>query len=90
VFQSRFGREEWLKPYADATLAALPAAGITRVDVICPGFSADCLETLEEMGVENRRLFVASGGETYRYIPALNDRADHIDALATHVQAQLG
>jgi ferrochelatase len=90
VFQSRFGREEWLKPYADATLAALPAEGITRVDVVCPGFSADCLETLEEMGVENRRLFLASGGETYRYIPALNERADHIDALATHVQAQLG
>ncbi len=90
VFQSRFGREEWLRPYADETLASLPKEGVKRVDVICPGFSADCLETLEEMAMQNRDTFRDAGGEQYRYIPALNDRADHITALADlimrHVQ----
>ncbi|SCZ49890.1 ferrochelatase [Thiohalomonas denitrificans] len=82
VFQSRFGREEWLRPYADETLVRLPGEGIKSVDVVCPGFSADCLETLEEIAEENRHLFLSAGGESYHYIPALNDRSDHIKALA--------
>ncbi len=89
AFQSRFGREEWLKPYADETLAALPGEGIASVDVICPGFSADCLETLEEMAETNRKLFLNAGGKAYRYIPALNDREAHIAALADIVSDAL-
>jgi ferrochelatase len=90
AFQSRFGREEWLKPYTDHTLRAWAAAGLKSVDVVCPGFSADCLETLEEIAEQNRHVFVTAGGETYRYIPALNASLDHTDALAEvvmrHVQ----
>ena len=82
TFQSRFGREEWLKPYTDKTLEALAQEGIKRVDVICPGFSADCLETLEEIAGENREIFQHAGGEELHYIPALNDRDDHIDMMA--------
>ncbi|AGA35178.1 Ferrochelatase, protoheme ferro-lyase [Thioalkalivibrio nitratireducens DSM 14787] len=81
-FQSRFGREEWLRPYTDETLAALPAQGVKSVEVICPGFSADCLETLEEIGDENREIFLDAGGEHFAYIPALNDRPDHLDFLS--------
>jgi ferrochelatase len=81
VFQSRFGREEWLQPYAAETLKSLPGEGIKKIDVICPGFAADCLETLEEMVMQNSELFMHHGGEAYRYIPALNDRPDHIIAL---------
>ncbi len=82
VFQSRFGREEWLKPYADHTLARLPKEGVGSVEVICPGFSADCLETLEEMAEQNRDVFLNAGGKTYHYIPALNDSPTHIAMLA--------
>ncbi len=81
TFQSRFGREEWLKPYTDFRLKDLPNEGIKSVQVVCPGFSADCLETLEEIAVENRDYFLESGGERYEYIPALNDQPAHIDAL---------
>lgn len=81
VFQSRFGREEWLKPYADETLARLPAQGVKRVAVMCPGFSADCLETLEEMAITNRALFLEHGGKRYDYIPALNDSSAQIELL---------
>lgn len=91
VFQSRFGREEWLKPYTDETLKELASSGVKSVDIVCPAFSADCLETLEEIAVENRQLFLESGGEKFTYIPALNDRDDHIDALVTlithHIKA---
>lgn len=80
-FQSRFGREEWLKPYTDETLKGLPAEGVRSVQVVCPGFAADCLETLEEIGVENRDYFLHAGGEHYQYIPCLNSSAAHIDAL---------
>lgn len=80
-FQSLFGREEWIKPYTDATIKSLPAQGIKNLHVICPGFSADCLETVEEIDEENREYFMESGGETYHYIPALNSRDDHLDAL---------
>ncbi|WP_409525909.1 ferrochelatase [Nitrincola sp. MINF-07-Sa-05] len=89
TFQSRFGREEWLKPYTDMTLKALPGEGITSVQVFCPGFSADCLETLEEIEEENREYFVHAGGQRYEYIPALNAEPVHIDALAELVRPHL-
>lgn len=92
-FQSIFGREEWLKPYTEATLKSLPKDGVKHVQVICPGFAADCLETLEEIAVENRDYFMAAGGEEYSYIPALNDSPAHIELLAdlikTHSQGWL-
>ncbi|MFT6237266.1 MAG: ferrochelatase [Cellvibrionaceae bacterium] len=89
TFQSRFGREEWLKPYTDATLKSLPATGVKSVQVVCPGFSADCLETIEEIGVENREYFMESGGVEYNYIPALNDHESHIDALTELIKKNL-
>ncbi len=82
AFQSRFGREEWLRPYADETLERLGKEGLTSLDVVCPGFSADCLETLEEMAMQNKEVFQRAGGGDYRYIPALNDSPAHIEALA--------
>jgi protoporphyrin/coproporphyrin ferrochelatase len=81
-FQSLFGKEEWIKPYTDKTIAGMAKSGIRSLDVVCPGFSADCLETLEEIDELNREIFLHNGGERYRYIPALNDRPDHIQALA--------
>jgi ferrochelatase len=81
-FQSLFGREEWLKPYTDKTIQAMAKAGIKSLDVVCPGFSADCLETLEEIDEQNREIYLHAGGERYRYIAALNDRPDHIQAIA--------
>lgn len=81
-FQSRFGREEWVKPYTDKTLIQWAEAGIKSVDVVCPAFSADCLETLEEIQVENKEYFIEAGGEAYHYIPALNDNPDHIEMLS--------
>lgn len=86
TFQSRFGYAEWLKPYTDATLQQLAKDGIDNIAIISPAFSADCLETLEELAVENRDIFLEAGGKTYHYIPALNDREDHIQALAGIVQ----
>lgn len=82
AFQSRFGREEWLKPYTDHTLRDWARQGIKRVDVICPGFSADCLETLEEINMQNREIFLGHGGEQFHYIPALNDHPSHIEMLS--------
>ena len=81
TFQSRFGKAEWLKPYTDATLESFPGQGIKDIAIISPAFSADCLETLEEIEGENREIFEHAGGEKYRYIAALNDRDDHIEAL---------
>ncbi|MDF1821751.1 MAG: ferrochelatase [Alcanivoracaceae bacterium] len=89
TFQSRFGREEWLQPYTDETLKALPGQGVASVDVFCPGFSADCLETLEEIAVENRDYFLEAGGRDYAYISALNATAGHVDALAALVTEHL-
>ena len=86
TFQSRFGKAEWLQPYTDKTLQALPAEGIKNVDIICPGFAADCLETLEEIQQENREYFQHAGGENYHYIPALNANSKHIHALADIIQ----
>jgi ferrochelatase len=81
AFQSRFGPQAWLQPYTNSTLINWGRAGAKQVDVICPGFSADCLETLYEIQHEGRDLFINSGGEALRYIPALNDQSDHILAL---------
>jgi ferrochelatase len=81
-FQSRFGRQPWLQPYTDHTLAALARDGVREIDVVCPGFAADCLETLEEIAVQNREAFLGQGGTALHYVPALNARADHLDALA--------
>jgi len=89
-FQSRFGREEWLKPYTDKVVSALPKAGVRKLDVVSPGFSADCLETLEELDQQNREFFHHAGGERFRYIPALNDRPDHLGVLAGIVLRNLG
>lgn len=86
TFQSRFGPAEWLQPYTDETLKSWGQAGVDSVDVICPGFAADCLETLEEMAIQNRELFNEHGGKDYRYIPALNENAAHIEALTGLVE----
>ena len=82
TFQSRLGPKEWLQPYTDETLRLLGQGGVKRVHVICPGFSADCLETLEEVAMENREVFLEAGGEEYAYIPCLNAEAAHVDMLA--------
>jgi ferrochelatase len=84
-FQSRVGRARWLGPYTESTVKALAARGIRRLDVACPGFAIDCLETIDEMGVEAAETFQSAGGEQLRYIPALNDSAAHVDALAALV-----
>ncbi|MES1925769.1 ferrochelatase [Salinisphaera sp. T31B1] len=88
-FQSRFGREPWLQPYLDETMKAWGKAGMKRVDVMCPGFSADCLETLEEIREENREYFENAGGGELRYIPALNAREDHIEMFTQLIQREL-
>ena len=82
TFQSRFGREEWLQPYTSETLKELPGKGIKDIHIISPGFSADCLETLEELEEENREYFIESGGEQYKYIPCLNDNKEHLDFIS--------
>jgi ferrochelatase len=89
AFQSRFGRAEWLRPYTSDVLTELGKAGTRRVDVVCPGFVSDCLETLEEIGIEGKALFVAAGGEDFRSIPCLNERDDWIHALAALVRSHL-
>jgi protoporphyrin/coproporphyrin ferrochelatase len=82
TFQSRFGYAEWLQPYTEPTLVALAAAGKRRVDVFCPGFVADCLETLEEIGIAARRAFLGAGGTTFYRVTCLNDSPEWIAALA--------
>ena len=81
-FQSRLGPSKWLQPYTDHTLRELAEQGIESVDVICPGFSVDCLETLEEIAIGNKKLFLDCGGRTYNYIPCLNDGPQHIEMIA--------
>ncbi len=85
-FQSRLGPKKWLQPYTDHTLAALANNGVKSVQVFCPGFSADCLETLEEVAMENHDVFKEAGGERYEYIPCLNDSPAHIEMLAGLVE----
>ncbi|MGH8292179.1 MAG: ferrochelatase [Gammaproteobacteria bacterium] len=89
VFQSRFGRARWLEPYTEDTLKQLAAQGVRTVDVICPGFAVDCLETLEEIALRYAQSFRSVGGRELRYVPALNDRPAHIGALADLVMAKL-
>ena len=89
-FQSRVGREEWLKPYTDETLQQWGRQGAGRVDVVCPGFAVDCLETLEEIAMQNAELFTQSGGGELRYIPALNARDDHVSFLARTIEKNVG
>jgi protoporphyrin/coproporphyrin ferrochelatase len=81
TFQSRFGKAKWLEPYTQPTLEALGRKGTKRVDVVCPGFTSDCLETLEEIAMEGRDAFLAAGGQTFHYIPCLNDETEWIGAL---------
>lgn len=88
TFQSRVGRAEWVRPYTDETLKALPGEGVKTVHIIAPGFAADCLETLEEIEEENRDYFMAAGGEQYDYIPCLNSSAAHINCLQQIVSEQ--
>ena len=89
TFQSRFGRGEWLRPPTDETMRELPRRGIRNVQVICPGFSADCLETLEEIAEENRGYFMEAGGEKFSYIPALNDSPAHIAFLRDFIRGNI-
>ena len=88
-FQSIFGREEWLKPQIKTRLQALAGQGTQQVQVICPGFCADCLETLEEIDIENRDYFIKAGGKIFGYIPALNYRKDHIEAISSIIAKHL-
>ncbi len=88
-FQSRFGRQQWIQPYTTDTLIAKANHGLKEIDVICPGFSVDCLETLEEIQIQNREIFYQHGGEQYHYIPCLNDRKDHIKMMADLVKPYL-
>jgi len=89
TFQSRFGKARWLQPYTEPTLVALAQQGVRRVDLICPGFSSDCIETLEEIDMEARAAFLGAGGEGFQYIPCLNDRDRWIAALAGIAERQL-
>lgn len=88
-FQSRFGKQEWVKPYTDQLLKEWGAQGVKSVQILSPAFSADCLETLEELAIQNAEFFKQAGGQDYAYIPALNGRDDHIDLLVTLVQSHL-
>ncbi len=89
-FQSRFGAAEWLKPYTSSVLREMPGRGVKEVTVVCPGFSVDCLETLEEIDIENRATFMQAGGKRFEYVPALNARTEHArflaDLIAQHCQ----
>lgn len=85
TYQSRFGREEWLKPYTDKTLETLPSKGVKTLDIMTPAFSADCLETLEEIAEQCRDTFLEAGGERFRFIPCLNDDDAHIHLMASLV-----
>ena len=89
TFQSRFGRAEWLKPYTAATLEELGRAKTARIDVLCPGFPADCLETLEEIAIEGKEIFKHAGGDDFTYIPCLNERDDWIHTLVELVKPHL-
>ena len=85
-FQSRLGKAEWLAPYTDKVLTSLPKKGIKELQVICPGFATDCLETLEEINIRGREQFLIAGGESFHYIPALNDHNHHVEMLASLIK----
>jgi ferrochelatase len=90
TFQSRLGRAKWLEPYTEPSLIALAQAGVKRVDVVCPGFTSDCLETLEEIAIEGRHAFLQAGGQAFHYIACLNDDAAWIKALGELTEQHLG
>ena len=90
TFQSRLGRAKWLEPYTEPTLIAMGQAGVQRVDVVCPGFTSDCLETLEEINMEAREAFLHAGGQSFHYISCLNDSSLAIDALAAVATQHMG
>jgi ferrochelatase len=89
TFQSRFGKAKWLEPYTEPTLLAMAKKGLKNVDVVCPGFTSDCLETLEEINMEVREAFLHAGGEEFHYIPCLNDSNHWITALSRIAQQHL-
>lgn len=88
-YQSRFGKEEWLKPYTDATLQSLAKSTVKTLDIVAPAFSCDCLETLEELAEECKEIFIGAGGKNFRYVQCLNDDDDHINMMAELVKAYL-
>ncbi len=88
TYQSQFGKEEWLQPYTDKTMQALPSQGMKKIDILCPAFSVDCLETLEEISEENKHLFLEAGGEAFNYIACLNDSDLHIEMMVDLIQAR--
>ena len=89
TFQSRFGPQKWLEPYTDKTLERLPKEGKKNILTICPGFSSDCVETLEEILIQGKESFLESGGENFDMVPCLNDNDDHIALLKTLIQKSL-
>ena len=89
TFQSRFGPDEWLKPYTDETVKSLASSGVKSMAIVAPGFSADCLETLEELDVENREIFMHNGGQQFAYLPCLNDSPEGVDAIEAVVRREL-
>lgn len=89
TFQSRFGRARWLEPATDVVLAELPARGIRKVAIVAPGFSADCLETLEELAIRGRETFIEAGGSDFAYLPCLNDSPVGLDLLRTLIRREL-
>ena len=90
TFQSRVGRAEWLRPYTDESVIKLAESGVKRLDVVCPGFAADCLETLEEIAMQNAGFFKTAGGDSLNYIPALNARDDHVEFLVRLIEKHVG
>lgn len=88
-FQSRLGRAKWLQPYTDVVLKTLPEKGVKQLNVICPGFAVDCLETLDEIAILGKQQFLENGGHTFHYIPALNESPAHVQALATLIKNQI-
>ena len=89
TFQSRFGPQEWLKPYTDKTIEGLPGKGIKNILVLCPGFASDCVETLEEISIQGKESFMENGGKNFDLIPCLNDRPDHISFLSSLIKRYL-
>jgi ferrochelatase len=89
TFQSRFGSDPWLQPYTDETVARLAKEGVERLVLVAPGFSADCLETLEELDGENRHIFEENGGKQFAYLPALNDSEEGLDVIEAIVRREL-
>jgi ferrochelatase len=89
TFQSRFGRTEWIKPYTDKTVEALARDGVKSIAIVTPGFAADCIETLEEIAEENKEIFLAHGGESFSYIPCLNDGDAGVAVIVDRIEQEL-